>query len=94
MKKCSKSDFEHFGQTCSWTPRVQVLDNWGWGNGQAVTDNTADGWDDVCSSTKGGCYNNPNGIKACGLGVADENVKSAWTYFDGKIELTVPVQME
>ena len=45
------------------------------------------------SATKGGCYNDPNGRKMCGAIEADLNVKSAWTYYDGKVELTVPVEV-
>ena len=70
-----------------------MVDSWLWCNAEAVAGNVADGWDDVCSATKGGCYNDPNGRKMCGAIEADLNVKSACTYYDGKVELTVPVEV-
>lgn len=73
------------GQKCTFTPRVQVLDNWGWCNGTCNTNNVS-----------GGCWDDPAKLEATPPKPEDQscsienttNKDKHWTPFGGTIEIT------
>jgi len=77
-KGLSESD-----EVCVYRPAVQVLDNWGWCNGDCGPHQASDG--SFVNHPNGGCYNAPGDMQ-CNERTKTIGINNtAWTKFQGKI---------